>query len=84
MYAIRSYYEAVKCQITESDFRENAQALAYLGENAAGDIRLERRELGLIEKAVQTIQRHADEFVELRITSYNVCYTKLLRPRRVH
>ena len=74
MYAIRSYYvKQVPCIII--DISERSSALLALLEN------IQREDLSYFDEAV-AIEQLIDLYgmtQEDRITSYNVCYTKLLR-----
>ena len=82
MYAIRSYYEretAVAVLLGDRD--DQAQVAA--GQLALGLLVLLEVHLDLLQAPLEPIgglQRHELELAQaLRITSYNVCYTKLLR-----
>ena len=75
MYAIRSYYDADKYIVTSYHFSclfERAYILRGF-ENALIDFLLNPE---FMEELLDKISAF---HVELRITSYNVCYTKLLR-----
>ena len=58
---------AILCLITYVSFVSGERMIKYLGENAVNAI---TRLMGLILATIGT---------QIRITSYNVCYTKLLR-----
>ena len=67
MYAIRSYYGATIGELhhaLKAGLMQKSDVYAELGEVVVG------------EKSGRTSM---DEIIILRITSYNVCYTKLLR-----
>ena len=73
MYAIRSYYEegALNHTRTQAELLAEKEALQNQAETLLQRIGADRERLS-------ANQRLAREF-EDRITSYNVCYTKLLR-----
>ena len=66
MYAIRSYYDAGLLLEVEQQFEQHQGIDAHVRQAGVGHDRF-RRDVAV---AVG----------EIRITSYNVCYTKLLRP----
>ena len=70
MYAIRSYYADEKTNFPDPTDR------ASLESDRNFELRIRDRERKLIMKIREAIERISDG---TRITSYNVCYTKLLR-----
>ena len=76
MYAIRSYYDPEDVVLLGSEGGA-AEALALAEAEAAG-VALAR---DLVNRPSNhaTAEMLAGEALALRITSYNVCYTKLLR-----
>ena len=80
MYAIRSYYARLDAapassfaqipQNPERSLSDNAEWVDVTTLGAVGDGKFDNT--GILEKAIA-------EHEYLRITSYNVCYTKLLR-----
>ena len=78
MYAIRSYYELAYLEVVQADaeYRYYTLARDLAAELLAGNER--KFEAGLIPVTEVNEARSA----MARITSYNVCYTKLLRYHR--
>ena len=81
MYAIRSYYERrapFERRLLRAGLRGATHQLAETGTAAC---ELGARLRGQIELLEHGVDRHAHgaRHRPLRITSYNVCYTKLLR-----
>ena len=82
MYAIRSYYERLVLMKGEERIVPSRPHLflAGLGEEAS-------RQAFVLMSALQRRGVHAEmdlagKSLKARITSYNVCYTKLLRRKR--
>ena len=80
MYAIRSYYDSCGFSNGLKRFFINELDIARLGGAGVGDQAGVR--CGMLAQLLQ-VRRLDPEFAEwpadARITSYNVCYTKLLR-----
>ena len=74
MYAIRSYYAWTALIVGEDELRANEVSLKALRREAQ-QIRLRRDDI---------IEGFAAALAKARITSYNVCYTKLLRGQRMN
>ena len=75
MYAIRSYYAS----LAELEFKKGDRVAIYMKNSLEFVVAFYAlQKLGVIAVWVNAIYRMHD-----RITSYNVCYTKLLREKHV-
>ena len=91
MYAIRSYYvvrSAVRIQEKKRSSLSRKKELDYLGKwfyqtpDLATAHKLSAYVFGLFPtRHLQGEDSRESDSREIRITSYNVCYTKLLRPK---
>ena len=82
MYAIRSYYGAVHAEHTLS--RKMGIDPYFISGGGPGPHKIQGIGAGFVPENLDTslldgVERVSEE--ETRITSYNVCYTKLLRSR---
>ena len=76
MYAIRSYYEAGGTAIANKasvSSKEGAKSIIDDAVKAFGTVHILVNNAGILR----------DKTFKNRITSYNVCYTKLLRNRQI-
>ena len=76
MYAIRSYYDGIEIVELRVGHVGLGEQHVHVTGHAAGD-RMDG-EFDLLV-ALDELLRQLPDFVLRRITSYNVCYTKLLR-----
>ena len=96
MYAIRSYYVGQERQ-RHADHRQHAGHHAHVDEGVGEENQADRaREQAPEQRGglrrdrqaardQQRVEHEQDAVADQRITSYNVCYTKLLRaPWRAH
>ena len=76
MYAIRSYYVTMSYTISQATPKDILQLLPLLQQLFAIEADFEFDEAKHFKALTLII---ADVMCDVRITSYNVCYTKLLR-----
>ena len=79
MYAIRSYYAGVGKVLAVNATLQDASAMPYEMDRKTDDLSLAE----YTRKGIQLLDNKKGFFMMVeggnRITSYNVCYTKLLR-----
>ena len=85
MYAIRSYYDLYDA-LNSINNQTNKQFSVYVGDDNSPEILYDIVRLFEDKIDISYIRFSNNlggkSLVEHRITSYNVCYTKLLRPSR--